>query len=105
MRAHPLLVRGAGEIDTELMRAEPGLAAKVGAEATIGVGLGDGCGLAVKARDGAWRAMEPVAVHALRSVFGLQLATPELARHAEPPVLDARGEVVGSVESSLRILR
>ena len=105
MRAHPALVRGAGEIDTELMRAESGLVAKVGAEATIGVGLADGRGLAVKARDGAWRAMEPVAVHALRAVFGLAASSPGLARHAAPEVLDARGRIVGTVQTALTLLR
>jgi L-asparaginase II len=105
MRAYPDLVRGAGEVDTELMRAEDGLVAKVGAEATIGVGLADGRGLAVKAKDGSWRAMEPVAVHALRSVFGLAADGPGLARHAAPEVADARGAVVGSVETRLAFLR
>ena len=73
MRAHPELVRGAGAIDTELMRAEPGLVAKVGAEATIGVGLRDGRGLALKARDGAWRALEAAAAHVARSELGVDV--------------------------------
>jgi L-asparaginase II len=105
MRAYPELVRGAGEIDTELMRAEDGLVAKVGAEATIGVGLADGRGLAVKAKDGSWRGMEPVAVHALRAVFGVAADGPGLARHAAPEVADARGRVVGSVEARVALLR
>jgi L-asparaginase len=97
MRAHPDLVRGAGEIDTELMRAEPELVAKVGAEATIGVGLADGRGLALKVLDGAWRAMEPAAVHAVRQAFGLAAAGEHLDRHAEPPIANSRGEIVGSL--------
>jgi len=105
MRAYPELVRGAGEIDTELMRAEDGQVAKVGPEATIGVGLADGSGLAVKAKDGAWRAMEPVAVLALRNVFGLAADAPGLVRHAAPEVTDARGNVVGSIQTSLALLR
>ena len=97
MRAHPDLVRGAGEIDSELMRAEAGLVAKVGAEATIGIGLADGRGLALKVRDGAWRAMEPAAVHATRAAFGLRADGAGLERHAAPPIVNARGEQVGSL--------
>ena len=38
MRAHPELVRGDGDLDTELMRALPGVVAKGGAEALASVG-------------------------------------------------------------------
>ena len=57
MRAHPQLVAYAGAIDTELMRAEDGLVAKIGAEGVLAVGLADGRGLALKVRDGAARAV------------------------------------------------
>ena len=53
MRAHPELVAYDGAIDTELMRAEDGLVAKIGAEGVLAVGLADGRGLALKVRDGA----------------------------------------------------
>jgi len=105
MRAHPHLVRGAGAIDTELMRAAPGLVAKVGAEATIGIGLRDGRGLAIKARDGAWRALEAAAAHVAWAELEVDVKTPGLLPHAAPVVLDARGEVVGSVETRLELLR
>ena len=52
MRAHPELVAYEGAIDTELMRAEAGLVAKIGAEGVLAVGLADGRGLALKVRDG-----------------------------------------------------
>ena len=39
MRAHPELVAYEGAIDTELMRAEDGLVAKIGAEGVLAVGL------------------------------------------------------------------
>ena len=104
MRAHPELVRGAGEIDTELMRAEAGLVAKVGAEATIGIGLADGRGLALKVRDGAWRAMEPAAVHAARIAFGVRAGGDGLARHATPPIMNARAEQVGSLVIRLALM-
>jgi L-asparaginase II len=105
MRAHPELVRGAGAIDTELMRAEPGLVAKVGAEATIGIGLRDGRGLAMKARDGAWRALETAAAHVARSELGVDVTGGALAQHAAPMVLDARGEIAGSIDTRLSLLR
>jgi L-asparaginase II len=105
MRAHPDLVRGAGEVDTELMRAEPSLVAKVGAEATIGVGLADGRGLALKVRDGAWRAMETAAVHATRAAFGLPATGEALERHAVPPIANTRGDVVGSLAIRIELMR
>ncbi len=104
MRAHPDLVRGTGEIDTELMRAESSLVAKVGAEATIGVGLADGRGLALKVRDGAWRALEPAAVHATRAAFGLAATGEALERHAVPPIANAIGDVVGSLVISIELM-
>jgi L-asparaginase len=105
MRAHPELVRGAGAIDTELMRAAPGLVAKVGAEGTIGIGLRDGRGLAIKARDGAWRALEAAAAHVASSELAVDVTGPGLGPHAAPVVLDARGEVAGSLETILALLR
>ena len=39
MRAHPELVAYEGAIDTELMRAEAGLVAKIGAEGVLAIGL------------------------------------------------------------------
>ena len=67
MRAHPALVGFAGAIDTELMRAEPGVVAKIGAEGVLAVGLPDGRGLALKVRDGATRAVAPAGVGARRA--------------------------------------
>jgi L-asparaginase len=105
MRAHPQLVRGDGAIDTELMRAAPGLVAKVGAEGTIGIGLRDGRGLAIKARDGAWRALEAAAAHVAEAEFEVDVTGPGLAPHAAPLVLDARGDVAGSVHTTFALLR
>jgi L-asparaginase II len=105
MRAHPHLVRGDGAIDTELMRAAPGLVAKVGAEATIGIGLRDGRGVAIKARDGAWRALEAAAAHVAWAELEIDVKTPGLHPHADPRVLDARGQIAGSLETRLELLR
>ena len=91
MRAHPELVAYPGAIDTELMRAEPGVVAKIGAEGVLALGLPDGRGLALKVRDGAARAVAPAAVALARAVLGLprgrgaragDRADPQLARGA-----------------------
>jgi L-asparaginase II len=95
MRRHPQLVRTSGAIDTELMRAEPGLVAKIGAEGVIGVGLADGRGLALKVLDGSLEAMAVAAPGAARAAFGLALASPALDELAELRVVDNRGVLVG----------
>src|SRR5262245_54817577 len=59
MRAHPQLVGGAGQTDTELMRALPGWIAKGGAEALFCAAGPDGTGVALKTRDGGYRALRP----------------------------------------------
>ena len=71
MRAHPELVAYDGAIDTELMRAEDGLVAKIGAEGVLAIGLADGRGLALKVRDGGVRAVAPAGVALARSALGL----------------------------------
>jgi L-asparaginase II len=96
MRAHPTLVAFAGALDTELMRAEDGLVAKIGAEGVLAVGLEDGRGLAVKVADGAMRALDPAGVLLVREVLGLACHGDALGRLARPVVTDSRGEAVGS---------
>ena len=83
MREHPPLVAFAGAIDTELMAAEPGVVAKIGAEALIAVGTPDGRGLALKILDGSTRALDPAAVLAARELLGLR-ARHGRARRASP---------------------
>jgi L-asparaginase II len=95
MRAHPQLVAFDGAIDTELMTALP-VAAKIGAEAVIGVGCEDGRGLAVKIADGSMRALDPAAVWAVRSVLELDDGG-ALDALAEPVVHNSRDAVVGRV--------
>ena len=58
MRAHPDLIRGPRAADTMLMRASPGWIAKGGAEGLM-CAAGDGLGIALKAEDGAARALRP----------------------------------------------
>ena len=95
MRAHPDLVAFEGAIDTELMRAEEGLVAKIGAEGVLAIGLADGRALALKVRDGAVRAVAPAGVALARSELGLDAAVPE--RLAVAPMLNSRGLRVGEL--------
>ena len=95
MRSHAGLVAFDGAIDTELMAAEDGLVAKIGAEGVVGIGLADGRGLALKVLDGAMRALDPAAVGAVRTVLGIDAAGERLDRLARPEVTNSRGEVVG----------
>jgi L-asparaginase II len=95
MRAHPTLVAFSGALDTELMRAEDGLVAKIGAEGVLAVGLEDGRGLAVKVGDGAMRALDPAGVALVRGVLGRDAHGPALDMLERPVVLNSRGETVG----------
>src|SRR6266540_3682247 len=91
MCARPELIAGEGATDTELMRALDGFAAKGGAEGLICVAGPDGLGIALKAEDGAYRALRP----ALASFLGpLGFALPDFER---VPVDNSRGEIVGEL--------
>jgi L-asparaginase II len=98
MRAHPDLVAYDGAIDTELMRAEPGLVAKIGAEGVLAVGLPDGRGLALKIRDGGVRAVAPAGVALVRSALGIAAAVPDAL--VEAPIVNSRGVRVGELRAS-----
>jgi L-asparaginase II len=97
MRAHPELVEGPGEIDTEVMRALPGATSKCGAEGLSCFSLPDGRGLAVKVVDGADRAHEPAGLAAFEAVVGADVMTDELRRIARPPIRNDAGDVVGEL--------
>jgi L-asparaginase II len=91
MRAHPGLVRGAGEPDTVLMERLPGWTAKGGAEGLLCACGSDGTGLALKVADGAGRAVAPAL-----SAFLEELGHPvEELRRA--PLENSRGERVGEI--------
>jgi len=96
MRVHPELIGGAGQADTELMRALPGWIAKGGAEGLMCAAGTDGLGVALKVEDGSNRPMRP-ALHAFLGRLGLDLPD-EFAR---VPVRNAHGEDVGEVVSVL----
>jgi L-asparaginase II len=95
MRAHPELVRGDGDLDTELMRALPGVVAKGGAEALASVGIAsEEIGIAVRVEDGGYRAIDPVLVETLRQVLGWKSVPAALERFAEPVVPNFVGDRV-----------
>jgi L-asparaginase II len=101
MGENPSLVAFPGAVDTELMAAEPGVVAKIGAEAVIAIGTPDGRGLALKVLDGNGRAVDPAAILCARELLGLGADTPALAALATPPILNSRGAVVGGLEARL----
>ena len=87
MRARPELVGASrSAVDTDLMRLRDGWIAKGGAEGLFCAAHADGRGIALKAEDGAYRAIGP----ALAQVLGID----ELR---ELPVRNSLGEVVGSI--------
>jgi L-asparaginase len=102
MTAHPELVRGDGDLDTEAMRAISGCVAKGGAEGLQCFGLqGEGIGIAIRVDDGNSRACAPAALAVLRDVLRWAAPPPGLAALAEPvlpnsvgdPVVQLRAEV------------
>jgi L-asparaginase II len=97
MRANPQLVAYDGAIDTELMRAEDGLVAKIGAEGVLAIGLADGRGLALKVRDGGVRAVAPAGVALARAKLGLRATVPDSL--AVAPIMNSRGLRVGELRA------
>jgi L-asparaginase II len=92
MRAHPQLVGGAGQTDTELMKALPGWAAKGGAEALFCAAGPDGTGVVLKTGDGGYRALRP-AIAAFFAQLGHDLGD----GFARVPVRNSRGDIVGEI--------
>jgi L-asparaginase II len=91
MRAHPDLIRGPRAADTMLMRELEGWTAKGGAEGLLCAAGPGGLGIALKAEDGASRAIRPAAAEFLRR---LGLETGELG---VVPLENSRGDLVGEV--------
>ena len=91
MRARPELVGGSRDAtDTDLMRLRDGWIAKGGAEGLFCAAHADGRGIALKAEDGAYRAIQP----ALGEVLGID-------EFLESPVRNSRDELVGVVSLAL----
>ena len=92
MRAHPRLIAGAGATDTVLMESLPGWVAKGGAEGLLCIAGPDGLGVALKAADGAFRALGPAA-----HVFLARLGHDPPGALARVPVRNSRDEEVGEI--------
>lgn len=106
MTSHPELVGGTNRLCTALMQAAGGrIFAKVGAEGVYCAGVpAAGIGIALKVEDGAKRAAEPALIEVLR-LLGLLMEEDmgQLARYAQPRVLNTRGEVVGSLRARVEM--
>ncbi|HEV2762550.1 MAG TPA: asparaginase [Pyrinomonadaceae bacterium] len=115
MTAHPEMVEGDGELDTELMRRARGrLVSKVGAEGVYTAAVlpcerwPRGLGLAFKLEDGDRkdRARPPVAVEALRQLGVLDASDVRaLAKFAGETICNHRGEKVGEVRADFQLER
>ena len=113
MTAHPEMVEGDGELDTELMRAARGrLVSKVGAEGVYAAGIlpcerwPQGLGLACKIEDGdkGDRARPRIAVEALRQLGVLgEEELHALSRFARETLKNHRGEEVGEVRAAFNL--
>jgi L-asparaginase II len=109
MSAYPELIGGTSErLDTEIMRAAPGLlVSKVGAEGVYTAGINpceqwpNGLGVALKIEDGDDRRSRPtVVVESLRQLGVLRDASLDaVARYAFFPVLNRPGEIVGEIRA------
>jgi L-asparaginase II len=104
MRAFPEMVRGPGELDTELMRHIPGAVSKVGAEALHCLALPEqGLGVAIRIDDGGFRALDPAAADVVRQLLGDGGFPGQLVPFLSPPVLDSNEMAVGELRSNVRL--
>jgi L-asparaginase II len=104
MRARPEMVRGPGELDTELMRHLPGAVSKVGAEALHCMALPEqGLGMAVRIDDGGFRALDPASADVLHQLLGEGSFPAALEGFRSPPVLDSNNVAVGELRSNVRL--
>jgi L-asparaginase II len=101
MRAHPVLIEGEGELDTVVMQGFAGTVSKAGAEGLGCVALPGGGALAVKALDGADRAVSPALIALLVRQLGLADVPDVARRQSRPPVLNDAGSVVGELVATL----
>ena len=94
MRAYPELIRGPRGLDTNLMQALSGWAAKGGAEGLMCAASPDGLGLALKVEDGSTRALRP-ALGSFLDALGL-----DGSAFGSVPISNSRNEVVGELAVS-----
>jgi L-asparaginase II len=106
MRSHPEMIAGDGDLDTELMRALDDAVAKGGAEGLGCVGLSDaGIGIAVRAEDGAERAVAPALIDVLSQLLGWERPPGALDGFARPALRNSPGDVVGFLRARVPLTR
>lgn len=101
--AHPFLVAGSRRLDTDLIEATRGkIVAKVGAEGVYCAAVPSlDIGIALKAEDGATRALSPALLGVLDKVAtGL---VPALAAHRTADIRNTLGVAVGHVEARINL--
>lgn len=114
MSAYPELIGGTSDrLDTEIMRAAPGLLiSKVGAEGVYTAGIKPcekwpkGLGLALKIEDGddKKRARPTVVIESLHQLGVLKFESLEaVAKYAFSPVHNRRGDLVGEIRASFTL--
>lgn len=109
----PDMVAGTGFFTTEFLRAGRGRwIGKEGAEGVYAIGLsaraadGRAAGIALKIEDGSARARPAVTLALLRQMGWLPAAAARaLAEFVAPPVRNAAGAVVGSIDAEVPIIR
>ena len=102
MLAHPWMISGTARFDTELIESAGGtIVCKGGAEGVhASAHLPSGRGLVLKVIDGAARAVPPATIARLRRFGWLDAQmTARLARHAEPSIANAAGQIVGAIRA------
>lgn len=105
MRAHPAMVAGPGDLDTELMRAIDGCVAKGGAEGLGCVSLSEpGLGIAIRVEDGASRAVDPAVMAVLAQVMGWERPPAGLMDFASPELRNSPGDVVGFLRADIDLV-
>jgi L-asparaginase II len=100
------MVSGTGRLATSLMEVlGDRLFCKGGAEGGFGIALRSrGLGIGVKIEDGNARAMGPILVEVLRQLGAAGPAeTAALAAHAQPKVLNTRGDAVGAIRPLVQL--
>ncbi|MGH3135342.1 MAG: asparaginase [Gaiellaceae bacterium] len=93
MRAHPDLIRGPGQADTELMNLGRGWVAKGGAEGLLCAVSREGLGVALKVEDGSTRAVRS-GLAAFLSRLGY-----DMGELGVVPVTNSRSEIVGELRA------
>lgn len=106
-KAHPLLVSGTGRACADLIESARGRAVvKTGAEAVFMAVLPDqGLGIALKIDDGGTRAAETAMAKMLVLLDVADKASPQIAKHLNPPIKNWRGDVVGERRTTAALAR